>query len=1075
MPLIHTCKDEFSDLFRPFFEDCPPELEAAASIPIDQPLPTPPSAVLPLWPVRPPAPDSSSIKLLNLDPNTHPELCKTVAGDFYSHTRDRFDYSIQSVHILRNPLVWKRYQAEKQLRRQLAQEEREKRKQATAQNAVSQSSSSASAAFLTPQPPAQDDVDNIDPTELFRDEVLFHGTHKKHLPSILLNGLDPRTTTRASYGKGVYFSDSIEKCTGYIDSQVAMDQEYSIIVCCVLLGNVFVEPYSKKTLNSQTMFLPTGYDSAVAQGLFQEWIVYEKSQILPLCVVNFKTTNTPESFFRLSNPTVLLRGTSIYPSGFEDVPSICTVPTPTDNSLDSSVANEREWHRPDKTRELVLSEILNIPTATVQMCSLGKAPHKISYFKQVDSSGAVTVFSLDDIQMDRLKAARLNVQTLQGRLDQDVRSSISYKNSRMTFIAEQIARIRDGERLVALSAEILPELERIQEEGKRVSAELEQLTAIALQRGTPGILQSHEFRLAAHPYQSRLAELKATYDLKAAPLSNWTPEQHQSATLVRKERQEMELYVREYEARHERQATAIQVEKNRLGQLGRSMVMTLTEAEVEKRRTEDNQALVDPIKKFTLTTKEVDTSTAQIWPLVVAEVLMPWLIVKQLPYEKLLLLNTTEPKKSFFQLLGLNSTVIPLNWWEVAPQAAFEMLMASHEFWPIDPRRRLPNRRLFALKDYIEWIFLERESRIRTQQQHALQQGLSSGTLAEQDRAQFMEEQWATLDPCILQSIQGLSSRGGLVVFKRKERQEELDKMGSDLLGGLFVDAEEHMLIRDEVPSPPTSGSGVSKPPPAECPICQEELVISPPGASPGGGVAPERVVKIKSCRHCFHEECISQWFQSAASQLKCPMCNVMCSSKAGKAKAIKLGPMPDAVMGYSFDVRLCCYLIYIVIPTHTIMTGDISTTVKTDLRWAIVPFSGRLGPLLMIRLICLFYYGHLFRHGRSLTRNRDNVVVWNGVHLRTSMTGAHGYPAPSFEMNCWDEINQKGVAMGLDQLVLSVPLLDEKMAIAPAVPAETRTLDGFVMPPELAEEMAAQDALESFFDGRRPLLFRAG
>lgn len=679
------------------------------------------------------------------------------------------------------------------------------------------------------------------------------------------------------------------------------------------------------------------------------------------------------------------------------------------------------------------------------------------------------MMSLYDNQLDQLKAACLNVQILQGRLDQDVRSSNVYKNSRTTFIAEQTARIWDGERLVALSSEILPELERIQEEGRLASIGLEQLTATAAQRGPPGILQSHDFLLAAHPYQSRLTELKAAYDAKAAPLSKWTSEQHQAAALVRKERQDLELYMRENLARHERQAAAIQGEKNRISQQARGMIKTLTEAEVEQRRTDAQQALTDPVKKFSLTFKEIDTSTTQIWPLVVAELLMPWLVVKQLNYEKQQLLNLTEPKKSFFQLMGVNSTIVSPNWWDVAPQAAFEQTMASHLFWPIDPRRRLPSRRLFTLKDYIEWIFLERESRIRTQQQRALQQSPSSDPLAELDSAQFMQEQWATLDPCILQSIRGLSSRGGLVVFKRKERQEELDKMGSDLLGGLFVDAEEHMLIRDEAPPPSASGPGASKLPPAECPICQEELVLSKPGTSPGG-VVPDKVVKIKSCRHCFHEECISQWFQSAGSQLKCPMCNVMCSSSA-KATAVKLGPMPDAMMGYSFDVRLCCYLIYIVVPSHTITTGDTSTTVKTDLRWAIVPFSGRLGPLLMIRLICIFYYGHLFRHGWSLTRNRDNCVVWNGVHLRTSMYGAHGYPAPNFEKNCWDEINQKGVAMGLDELVLSMPPQDEKTASAP-VAAQTPTLDGFAMPPELAEELAAQDALEKLFDAKQPLLF---
>ncbi|KAF9382955.1 hypothetical protein CPC16_009130 [Podila verticillata] len=111
--------------------------------------------------------------------------------------------------------------------------------------------------------------------DMFRDEILFHGTPKRKLPSILQKGLDPRTTVRANYGKGVYFSDSIEKCMQYVDPQTSMEQEYSIILCCVLLGKVWVEPYEKaqRTLDQNTMFLPEGYDSAVGHDSFKEWIV----------------------------------------------------------------------------------------------------------------------------------------------------------------------------------------------------------------------------------------------------------------------------------------------------------------------------------------------------------------------------------------------------------------------------------------------------------------------------------------------------------------------------------------------------------------------------------------------------------------------------------------------------------------------------------------------------------------------------------------------------------------------------------------------------------------------------------
>jgi len=267
MALIHTSKAEFSDLFNDFFEDCPFHVENALAI----------SHELPEAPRL--ASDSRAAtsmeqfggtRLLNLDPQAHPNLANTVADDFLSHTRRPSDFSIESVHILRNPDIWDRYQATKKIRRERMRKTQENRQRARAE-AVQRTSLAASEGSLA----ESEDQDKEEPEIRFRDEILFHGTQQSKISSILHNGLDPKMTIRANYGKGIYFSDAIEKCMQYTDAQSKMGQQYSIILCCVLLGKILVEPYDKSSrkLYPTSNFLPPGYDSAVAHDVFKEWVV----------------------------------------------------------------------------------------------------------------------------------------------------------------------------------------------------------------------------------------------------------------------------------------------------------------------------------------------------------------------------------------------------------------------------------------------------------------------------------------------------------------------------------------------------------------------------------------------------------------------------------------------------------------------------------------------------------------------------------------------------------------------------------------------------------------------------------
>lgn len=221
---------------------------------------------------------------IDLSRPTLPTLYDTLCNDFFNHTRCPTDFAIERIQILSNTVTWNRYQTEKRLRRR-----REYEKQLVfcaavdtmMRNGSATTYVGASALASTGVIPVSDILNTTLPTHsmeaklLFKDELLFHGTRKANLPSILTNGLDPRLSHRRNYGAGCYFSDSIEKCMQYVDRQTEIEQEYVVLVCAVLLGRVLVEPEDRKArvLKSSSFFLPDDYDSAVETDFWKEWIV----------------------------------------------------------------------------------------------------------------------------------------------------------------------------------------------------------------------------------------------------------------------------------------------------------------------------------------------------------------------------------------------------------------------------------------------------------------------------------------------------------------------------------------------------------------------------------------------------------------------------------------------------------------------------------------------------------------------------------------------------------------------------------------------------------------------------------
>ncbi|KAF9185830.1 putative E3 ubiquitin-protein ligase dtx2 [Haplosporangium sp. Z 767] len=1080
MPLIRARRAEFSDQFKHFFENCPPELERTASIPYDRT-----AAIAVPWPVHdnkvPGLDESGETLLMNLDPSIFPELCNTIGNEFYNRTRDRSDYHIHSAYVLRNPVLWRRYQAEKLRRRQLAENQRKLREEARAQaQALSTTTTGAYNAPILPFTTEEDD-----PEELFHDEIMFHGTQRRRIPSILLTGLDPRMTVRSIHGKGVYFSDSIEKCMQYIDPQTSMHQEYSIILSCVLLGRVLVESYdrTKRTLDPDSVALPDGYDSATCGEGFKEWIIFDKAQIMPLCVINFRTTNRPDSYFRLSSPLVLYSGTNTYPSGMHNIQRVCKVPTPTDTALDNSgVIKAQQWHEPDEDMRRMLANVFFIGgDSKIKVCIIHHAAFKEWVIHHTESTGKVQIASFKEPADYQLFGMSKNIQLLRDRMNEKKIQTLITRNKQKEELDQEISKIPNGQWMMARMAELAPEMWQIQRE-----------------------IQARDAAIAQNPhmadqYQGALTMLTNRRNAIFSSLASWSLEQLAIGERVLMRMNELYAAIREDGKNEEREASVIQEEARRSYRRALTMITIITQDDLNKGITQANMSRKAHglREEFKMSTTEIDTSTIQIWPQVVAEQLMFPLLAALIPKDKYRQMNEINLffRMDQLRILGLNDIK---DWWSVPHRLVFDATPASYLLWPVDPRRRIVQPQFQFMKFYIEWMFMERENRIRLASLRQSQSGSQSQTVSPQthpenllqglDIDQFLREQWSELDPSILPAIEKLPSRSGTVVFNREQRQRELDQMGASLLNDLFVPAEAHMLIQDNAPSAPLTPSTAPK---AECPICQDDLELPDPKIHNSAHTAmPDKVVKLKSCRHCFHEDCIKEWFQSEAAQLKCPMCNTRCTTdaKAGATKSAikslrvqKLGPMPDGVMAYSFDDRLACYFIYIILPAHDAPADDSysssstnnntnrTVSIRTDIRYAIVPFSARLGPLLMIRLICLFYYGHLFRRGRSLTRGVDNVVVWNGVHLRTAMTGEYGFPAPNFESNCWEEIDQKGVAMGLEKLVLSMPLQDGSM---PALPLDVQDTTGVELPEELVRELEADARLVRMFHQAQPNVF---
>ena len=170
-----------------------------------------------------------------------------------------------------------------------------------------------------------------------------------------------------------------------------------------------------------------------------------------------------------------------------------------------------------------------------------------------------------------------------------------------------------------------------------------------------------------------------------------------------------------------------------------------------------------------------------------------------------------------------------------------------------------------------------------------------------------------------------------------------------------------------------------------------------------------EDSINLRDCRHCFHLECLRQWWSVSS---KCPSCN--------RIYGFQIGNMPMGTMSARLERYTLPGSIYdTILITYNFPAGvttanqpNPGTPYPQDIRNCYLEASPE-GYEVLDLLRRSFERGLTFTIGDSLTTGRRNVVVWNGVHHKTSIHGGpagFGFPDPGYYRRVKDELRAKGI-----------------------------------------------------------------
>lgn len=189
----------------------------------------------------------------------------------------------------------------------------------------------------------------------------------------------------------------------------------------------------------------------------------------------------------------------------------------------------------------------------------------------------------------------------------------------------------------------------------------------------------------------------------------------------------------------------------------------------------------------------------------------------------------------------------------------------------------------------------------------------------------------------------------------------------------------------------------------SECSICQSEIENK----------IDNEALEFKNCKHCFHAECIQQWFKQG--KISCPNCGILYEKVQGG--------QPDGEMSFNFSLQqLTGY--------EGIPSIEISFRFPDGIQDDRHPKPGKpyfgtsrlcflpatTDGLKVLQTISDTYRGKaVFTVGKSITTGKENCVIWDGIHFKTRRHGGavnHAYPDPSYFDRVVTECSSKGYTM---------------------------------------------------------------
>jgi len=166
-------------------------------------------------------------------------------------------------------------------------------------------------------------------------------------------------------------------------------------------------------------------------------------------------------------------------------------------------------------------------------------------------------------------------------------------------------------------------------------------------------------------------------------------------------------------------------------------------------------------------------------------------------------------------------------------------------------------------------------------------------------------------------------------------------------------------------------------------------------------------VVMLSKCKkHFYHKDCVEPMAKDTAS-VKCAICGVIYGTLYGDMPAgvMEIRHIPVPCEGY--EKYRSIEIIY------TIPSGSKDGKRHSGTqRIAYLP-DNEEGKEILELLKIAFSRRLLFTVGTSITTGVNDVVVWNGIHHKTSLRGgamSHGYPDPTYFKRVKEELAAKGI-----------------------------------------------------------------